>query len=64
MTPSNLFLENHEISPLRLKTNQAYSALNSLNLDAKDAREKRKLQLSEPEELRLETYENSKLYNE
>lgn len=35
-----------------------------LNIDFKAAGEKRKFQLAEVEELRLDAYENDKLYNE
>ncbi|GJV60987.1 ribonuclease H-like domain-containing protein [Tanacetum coccineum] len=42
---------------------RAYWALRSCNLDLKIAREKRLLQLHELDKLRLQAYENSKLYN-
>jgi len=43
---------------------KAYWALKMLNLDAKVAGEKRKLQIQELEEMRLNAYSYSKLYNE
>jgi len=43
---------------------KAYWALKTLNLDVKSAREKRKLQIHELEEMRLNAYNSSKLYKE
>jgi len=43
---------------------KAYWALKTLNLDAKAAGEKRKLQIQELEEMRLNAYSSSKLYKE
>jgi len=43
---------------------KAYWALKTLNLDAKVAGEKRKLQIQELEEMRLNAYSSSKLYKE
>lgn len=43
---------------------KAYWAIKALNLDYWAAGKKRKLQLSELEELRLDAYENAKLYKE
>lgn len=42
----------------------AYWAIKALNLYYRVAGEKRKLQLREPEDLRLNAYENAKLYKE
>ncbi|KAA3479775.1 Pol polyprotein [Gossypium australe] len=44
--------------------NRAYWALKKLNLDLKQASEKRMLQLDELEELRLFSYENVKIFEE
>ncbi|XP_022873162.1 uncharacterized protein LOC111392130 [Olea europaea var. sylvestris] len=38
--------------------------MKKLNLDLKAAGEKRLLQLNEPDELRMEAYENSRIYKE
>ena len=43
---------------------KAYWAIKSLNFDLKAEGEKRLLQLSELDELRLEAYENSRVYKE
>jgi len=43
---------------------KTYWALKTLNLDAKAAGEKRKLQILEHEEMRLNAYSSSKLYKE
>jgi len=43
---------------------KAYWALKFLNFDEKASREQRKIQLLELEEMRLTTYESSKLYKE
>lgn len=41
---------------------KSYSAIKALNMDFKDVGEKRKLQLNELKELRLEVYKDAKLY--
>jgi len=43
---------------------KAYWALKFLNFDEKESREQRKIQLLELEEMRLTTYESSRLYKE
>jgi len=43
---------------------KAYWTLKTLNLDAKAAGEKRKLQIQELEEMRLNAYSSSKLFKE
>ena len=43
---------------------KAYWAIRNLNLDPNLASEKRKLQLSELEELRIDAYENARIYKE
>ena len=43
---------------------KAYWAIKALNFDYKSASEKRLLQLNELEELRLDAYENARLYKE
>jgi len=43
---------------------KAYWAIRKLNLDPNLASEKRKLQLSELEELRMDAYENARIYKE
>lgn len=43
---------------------KAYWVIKTLNLDYYVSREKRKLQLSELEDIRLDMYENAKLYKE
>jgi len=43
---------------------KAYWAIKILNFDIKEAGEKRLLQLNELDELRLEAYENSRVYKE
>ncbi|KAJ9128977.1 hypothetical protein P3X46_034263 [Hevea brasiliensis] len=49
--------------PLELE-HRAYWAIRILNFDLKTAGEKRMLQLNELEELRLDAYENAKLFKE
>ena len=43
---------------------KAFWAIKHFNFDLKLAREKRLLQLNEPVEIRLDTYESSKIYKE
>jgi hypothetical protein len=43
---------------------KAYLAIKNLNLDPKLSGEKRKLQLNELEELRMDAYENARIYKE
>ncbi|XP_042415004.1 uncharacterized protein LOC122004141 [Zingiber officinale] len=44
--------------------NRAYWAVKACNLDSETVGEERKLQLQELEEIRLEAYENSRIYKE
>lgn len=63
MTPFKLIYGKSFHFPLELE-HIAYWATKFLNLDYQVAGEKRKLQLSKLEELRLYAYENAKLYKE
>ena len=49
--------------PVKLET-KAHWAMKFLNFDFTTSREKRKVQLQELEEIRLNAYESSKLYKE
>ena len=63
MTPFKLIYGKscHLLVELEHKT---YCAIRNLNLDPKLAGEKRKLQLSELEELKIDAYENASIYKE
>jgi len=63
MTPFKLIYGKSCHLPVELK-DKAYWAIWTLNLDHNLAGEKRKLQLSELEELRMDAYENARIYKE
>ena len=62
-TPYNLVYGKSCHLPVELE-HKAYWAIKWLNFDIKDAGEKRLLELNELEELRLNAYENAKIYKE
>jgi len=63
MTPFKLIYGKSCHLPVELE-HKAYWAIRNLNLDPHLAGEKRKLQLSELEELRIDAYENARIYKE
>ena len=63
MTPFKLIYGKSCHLPVELE-HKAYWAIRNLNLDPNLAGEKRKLQLSELEELRIDAYENARIYKE
>ena len=63
MTPFKMVYGKPCHLPVELE-HKAYWAIKALNFDLKAAGEKRLLQLNELDELRLEAYENAKLYKE
>jgi len=63
MTPFKLIYGKTCYLPVELE-HKAYWAIRNLNLDPNLAGEKRKLQLSELEELRIDAYENARIYKE
>jgi len=63
MTPFKLIYGKSCHVPAELE-HKAYWAIKNLNLDHNLAGEKRKLQLSELEELRMDGYENARIYKE
>jgi len=63
MTPFKLIYGKSCHLPVELE-HKAYWAIKNLNLDPTLAGEKRKLQLSELEELRMDDYENTRIYKE
>ncbi|XP_039686963.1 uncharacterized protein [Medicago truncatula] len=63
MTPFKLVYGKSCHLPVELE-HKAYWAIRNLNLDPNLAGEKRKLQLSELEELRIHAYENARIYKE
>ncbi|XP_004514037.2 uncharacterized protein [Cicer arietinum] len=63
MTPYILTYGKSCHLPVELK-HKVYWAIKIINFDLKAAGEKRKLQLSEFNKLRLDTYENAKVYKE
>jgi len=62
-TPFKLIYGKSCHLPVELE-HKAYLAIRNLNLDPNLASEKRKLQLSELEELRIDAYENDRIYKE
>ncbi|XP_039687886.1 uncharacterized protein [Medicago truncatula] len=63
MTPFKIVYGKSCHLPVELE-HKAYWAIRNLNLDPNLAGEKRKLQLSELEELRIDAYENARIYKE
>jgi len=63
MTPFKLIYRKSCHLPVELE-HKAYWAIKNLNLDPRLAGEKRKLQLSELEELWMDAYENARIYKE
>ncbi|XP_039683802.1 uncharacterized protein [Medicago truncatula] len=63
MTPFKLIYEKSCHLPVELE-HKAYWAIRDLNLDPNLDGEKRKLQLNELEELKIDAYENSHIYKE
>lgn len=63
MTPFRLIYGKFGHLPVELE-HRAYWDIKAINLDYQVEEEKRKLQLSDLEELRLDVYENAKLYKE
>jgi len=63
MTPFKLIYGKSCHLPVELE-HKAYWTIKNLNLNPKLAGEKRKLQLSELEELRMDDYENVRIYKE
>jgi len=61
MTPFKLIFGKSCHLPVELE-HKAYWAIRNLNLDPKLVGEKRKLQLNELEELRMDAYENAHIY--
>ena len=63
LTPYQLVYEKSCHLPVELE-HKAYWATRALNFDLKKASKKRLLQLNELDELRMNAYENAKLYKD
>ena len=63
MTPFRLVYGKPYHLPIEIE-HKAYWAIANLNIDLKEAGEKRKLQLNELDELRLDVYEHARSYKE